>query len=529
MEVNSMSIQTEFINKIAPLIQKYAPQYSIKVCSPIIAQAFIESRYGESGLAKQAHNYFGLKCGSKWDGKYVVKKTNEEYTTGTLTEISAAFRAYDSMEEGVKGYFEFINKQRYQNLKGITDPRMYCETIKADGYATSSTYVTTLMNCINTYNLTIWDKAVNNTPAVSVIDSSKVIQIALAEEGYLEKKSNAYLDDKTANAGDKNYTKYWRDVYPSFQGQYWCDCFVKWAFIKAYGIETAKKLLCHDNKEWSFYTPTSAQYFKNHNQWFTSNPKQGDVIFFKNSTRICHTGIVTKVSGNTVYTIEGNTTSAAGVVANGGCVRQKSYQLGSSYIAGFGRPNYTASSAVNVPSSNQQSSSKSYNKTVQWIGIVNATQLNIRKGPGTQYDRLQSYPTLNKGFEVGVCDSAKSSDGKIWYYIKISGSNGEKYGFASAEYIIKKGTSNTSTGYSSGSNNTSADKMDKSLAGTYIVTASTLNMRNKAGNGSIIAKLPNGTRVQNYGYYTVVDGVKWLYIVYNNQTGFCSSTYLKKS
>ena len=222
-------------------------------------------------------------------------------------------------------------------------------------------------------------------------------------------------------------------------------------------------------------------------------------------------------------------TSAAGVVANGGCVRQKSYQLGSSYIAGFGRPNYTASSAVNVPSSNQQSSSKYYNKTVQWIGIVNATQLNIRKGPGTQYDRLQSYPTLNKGFEVGVCDSAKSSDGKIWYYIKISGSNGEKYGFASAEYIIKKGTSNTSTGSSSGSNNTSADKMDKSLAGTYIVTASTLNMRNKAGNGSIIAKLPNGTRVQNYGYYTVVDGVKWLYIAYNNQTGFCSSTYLKKS
>ena len=64
--------------------------------------------------------------------------------------------------------------------------------------------------------------------------------------------------------------------------------------------------------------------------------------------------------------------------------------------------------------------------------------LNIRKGPGTQNDRLTSYPSLNKGYEVGVCDSAKASDGKTWYYIKISGDVGDKYGFASADYIIKK-------------------------------------------------------------------------------------------
>ena len=71
--------------------------------------------------------------------------------------------------------------------------------------------------------------------------------------------------------------------------------------------------------------------------------------------------------------------------------------------------------------------------------------------------------------------------------------------------------------------------MDKSLAGTYIVTASVLNVRSKAGNGNVIAKISKGTKVQNYGYYTSVDGVKWLYIAYGNQTGFCSSTYLRKS
>ena len=54
-------IQIGFIEQIAPLIQKYAPKYDIKVCSPIIAQAILESASGTSELAKNAHNYFGLK------------------------------------------------------------------------------------------------------------------------------------------------------------------------------------------------------------------------------------------------------------------------------------------------------------------------------------------------------------------------------------------------------------------------------------------------------------------------------------
>ena len=83
--------------------------------------------------------------------------TQEEYSAGTLTTISANFRAYDSMEEGVKGYFEFIQLARYANLKGITSPRKYLETIIADGYATGKQYVDHVMNLINLYNLTQFD------------------------------------------------------------------------------------------------------------------------------------------------------------------------------------------------------------------------------------------------------------------------------------------------------------------------------------------------------------------------------------
>lgn len=54
-----------------------------------------------------------------------------------------------------------------------------------------------------------------------------------------------------------------------------------------------------------------------------------------------HTGLVVGVSGGRVYTIEGNTGSAAGVVANGGCVRDKSYPLGPATSGGYGRPDYS--------------------------------------------------------------------------------------------------------------------------------------------------------------------------------------------
>ena len=147
----------EFIDQIAVYIKKYAAIFGICVHSPIIAQAILESGWGKSKLATTYHNYFGLKCGTKWTGKSVNMNTQEEYEPGVLTTIADNFRVFDSMEEGVKGYFEFIQLSRYQNLKGITDPRTYLETIKADGYATSSTYVQNNMNLVKQYELTKYD------------------------------------------------------------------------------------------------------------------------------------------------------------------------------------------------------------------------------------------------------------------------------------------------------------------------------------------------------------------------------------
>lgn len=149
---------SEFIEKIADCVEKYAYLYGIEVHSPIIAQAILESGWGKSGLASKYHNYFGLKCGSSWKGKSVNMATKEEYKVGTLTNIRDNFRVYDSMEAGVKGYFEFINTKRYSNLKGVTSPEEYVKRIKADGYATSSTYVDNIMRVIRDNKLTRFDR-----------------------------------------------------------------------------------------------------------------------------------------------------------------------------------------------------------------------------------------------------------------------------------------------------------------------------------------------------------------------------------
>lgn len=170
----------------------------------------------------------------------------------------------------------------------------------------------------------------------------KLLSIAEAEVGYLEKKNSNSLYEKTANAGSANYTKYGYEMHKLYPitmdyPAAWCDAFVDWCFVQAFGKDMATKLL----HKFDDYTVNSAGYYKNNKEWYTS-PKIGDQIFFKDSKGgICHTGLVYNVDSTYVYTIEGNTSSATGVVANGGCVAKKKYKLTYDRIAGYGRPNYS--------------------------------------------------------------------------------------------------------------------------------------------------------------------------------------------
>lgn len=146
---------------------------------------------------------------------------------------------------------------------------------------------------------------------------NKMIQTARAEVGYLEKRNGNSLDSKTANAGSANYTKYWRDIMPSYQAQPWCAAFVSWVLMRAFGQAAANKLLKH----WPYvYVPTLAGKFTNY-----ANPQVGDIVMFKHGGIFTHTGIVTSVSGDYFTTIEGNTSGGSSIIANGGGVCSKGY------------------------------------------------------------------------------------------------------------------------------------------------------------------------------------------------------------
>lgn len=147
----------DFIARIAPLMKAEAEKRGYKIVSTAIAQAVIEGAAGTSSLAKNYHNHFGLKCGKNWKGASVNMKTKEEYKVGTLTTIKDNFRAYFSDEEGVKGYYDFISTARYANLKTAITPLAYAQMLKADGYATSSSYVNTLVSTVKKYDLEKYD------------------------------------------------------------------------------------------------------------------------------------------------------------------------------------------------------------------------------------------------------------------------------------------------------------------------------------------------------------------------------------
>lgn len=344
-----------------------------------------------------------------------------------------------------------------------------------------------------------------------------VIKTAQNEVGYLEKKTNSQLDSKTANAGYNNYTKYWRDVKPEWNGSYWCATFISWIFMKTFGLATAKKLLKH----WPYvYCPDMKSYFT-----LNANPKVGDIVIFYRSGEFKHTGLVTKVQGDQFWTIEGNTSGLSDVVANGGGVFAKSYYNSKLPGTKFCTPDYsivtsilsstttsttistTTSTTTNVKNyltvgdkgtdvktlqtklnkvgyklsvdgeygsatkaavlsfqkkygltqdgvagkntitkldaviaaqnknTATASTAKVPSKTRKFVGKINKNNAPVRKNPGKNYEQLTSYPVLNKGNLVDVCDTVKSASGNDWYYIKIAD---KYYGYIYSGHVDKQ-------------------------------------------------------------------------------------------
>lgn len=339
----------------------------------------------------------------------------------------------------------------------------------------------------------ITDKGNNTNMITKAINA--VINIALAEVGYLEKATNANLDDKTANAGSNNYTKYWRDIYPAYQGQPWCACFVTWVFVIAFGKAMAQKLLKHYPY---VYCPTMADLFT-----LNANPKVGDIVIFKHNGVFTHTGIVIKVSGDQFWTVEGNTSGGSTIIANGGGVCKKTYFNSNLPGTKFITPDYSKVQEIKNEGNDTPSISAS---SILKMGSNGSAVKTLQKNLNTL---IKAKLTVDGEFGTATYNAVIKFQTK--YKLTADGIVGENTQ-KKINSLLKKKNSYTATTHST-----------KSVVGE--VTANELNVRSWYGIDSSTGKkyptivsypkLKKTNRVSILATYKV-NGETWYKIAINN-------------
>ena len=384
---------------------------------------------------------------------------------------------------------------------------------------------TSIKNIRADYSQQYYDYFVKQKGSDKVDAINALIAVAENEINYLEKASNSKLDDKTANAGSANYTKYWRDVYPQYQGQPWCACFISWCFMKTFGKDVATKLLKH----WPYtYCPTMATLFK-----LNANPKVGDVVIFYRSGEFKHTGLVVSVSGDKFWTIEGNASGASGITPNGGAVVKKSYYNSQLPGTKFCTPDYSIVTQTNAPSSSTSNNSSSSTSS---SGTSSSTSTLLRKGSkGQAVKELQE--KLNKlgyGLTVDGDFGSKTESAVISfqkkYKLKIDGIVGNETRNA-LDSAIKTLTAKPTQPSSSASTSWVGE--------VNVSVGSTLAVRTWAGTEypkiKSYPELGRGNRVRVLGSLKAIDGSTWYKIAINNAAtnnkdiiGFVCGKYIKK-
>lgn len=354
----------------------------------------------------------GVKCQDSLMDEQLATYADETLKMGVTDARGQAMCVNFRHQGGLGAVTRILAKTQ----KPYTLDNLYaaCQTDTGNQVGTYKDRQRFIYNALKTYFPESEDKSMN------AID--KLIQIAKNEIGYLEKASNSQLDSKTANAGENNYTKYWRDIKPDYQGQPWCAAFVSWCMMKAFGLDTAKKLLKH----WPYvYCPTMADLFT-----LNSNPKAGDIVIFKHNGEFTHTGIVIKVSGDRFWTVEGNTSGGSTIIANGGGVCQKSYYNSNLPGTKFCTPNY---SLVKDTTPVSDSDTVKKQNTRAYIAQIKKDTKCYAKSNKNSPSKL--FPKLKKGAVVEVMKYTETdSSGLKWYFVRIPYPNDDGFVF---EFVPK--------------------------------------------------------------------------------------------
>ena len=204
--------KNEFLETVAKLVveennRRGKPLFS----SVVIAQAICESNWGQSKIMMKANAIFGIKATSSWKGKVYNAKTQECYDGSTYTNITACFRAYNSLAESISDYFDLITKsERYRKACVSNSPLECITAIKNGGYATSPTYINTIMSIIKSNNLTKYDnmKIENKIQSDYIVGKTYTTKVNLnVREGAGTKYKKKDFDDLTFNAQQHAYKR----------------------------------------------------------------------------------------------------------------------------------------------------------------------------------------------------------------------------------------------------------------------------------------------------------------------------------
>ncbi len=146
----------EFISKIAMAAQ-YAAQQTGVPASISIAQAALESGWGESGLTKAGNNLFGIKADSRWRGETLTLDT-KEFLKGQWVVVPAKWRKYSSWQASIDDHAAFLKcNLRYLPCFECVTPDAFARALAKAGYATDPIYADKVIGVMSKYNLTTFD------------------------------------------------------------------------------------------------------------------------------------------------------------------------------------------------------------------------------------------------------------------------------------------------------------------------------------------------------------------------------------
>ena len=162
--------QAEFLSLIVPIAQRQARNHGNKLYPSVtIAQAIHESGWGTSKKMVAANALFGVKVGKSawkfgdaWHGAAYKTGTTEYYDGKNPTKIVDYFRQYNTIEDSVCDYMDMLlHCKRYRGAVSCKTPRESIEAIVKGGYATGPNYASKIMELINDYKLTQYDRMSN--------------------------------------------------------------------------------------------------------------------------------------------------------------------------------------------------------------------------------------------------------------------------------------------------------------------------------------------------------------------------------